>query len=193
MVTRVLLSALAIGLTLGPALAQDKPSVGGGPDIGVAPPAAPAVSGIDPTALIGQPLVQTDDWRLILTLTCLEPNQICGAANFSALACGGPVTYLGPNPDGSLLFREQIIFGNCIQGCELTVQADGSGYSETCNGSLTGQGRFQPIYSNPVQPDQPTIQPFPLPQPVTPPQPGFTTPGFPVQPQPEPGVPESGK
>ncbi|GEM_PF-4541256 len=88
---------------------------------------------------IGIDLVESDDWQAKIKVDCLDKSKVCGEIYFSSLRCAGTLTYLGQKY-GKFVFKENLEYGNCVNGCELHLEKDGSAYSEFCNKKMEGGG-----------------------------------------------------
>ena len=95
-------------------------------------------------ALSGGSFVETDGWKVRITVDCLLKDKLCGSFRYETFACEGDLIYSGETPTG-FEFRTELRSGRCLPGCTIQISGDFKRYAEVCRdsrheGSLTAAG-----------------------------------------------------
>lgn len=117
---------------------------------GAPPPTAPSVAGAQtatasPATKTGSKaeatLSEGRRWGLELGVKLDEAGKPeNGRFEFRNLRCSGSYNFKGFSEAGEFVLQQRLERGTCVQGCELVIKPDWSGYRETCNGRTTGSG-----------------------------------------------------
>ena len=90
-------------------------------------------------SLNGKILREDDNWLTEIKIDTLIVNQKSASIDYAEYNCGGYLSYAYQENEG-YFFYETITYGNCTQGCNVWINADGSKFKEFCDGKLTGSG-----------------------------------------------------
>jgi WD40 repeat protein len=90
-------------------------------------------------------LEQRDKWRLKVVFADNNgsfPKK--GSFEFQSLKCGGDFHTNELKSDGSaIVLQQNMKFGSCVPNCEIIIERDMTSYQESCNGRITGHGKFE--------------------------------------------------
>lgn len=74
---------------------------------------------------------EKDGWGAQIDLTCLDVDKACATIDYKALNCGGGWVYKG-NKNNLYEFEQVLLYGNCVKGCQVVLDASKKTYTERC-------------------------------------------------------------
>lgn len=81
---------------------------------------------------------EEDGWRAQINLTCLDVDKACATIDYKALNCGGGLIYKG-NQNNFYNFEQVLLYGNCVKGCQVALDASKKTYIERCPTGTTSE------------------------------------------------------